>query len=347
MDLRSAYRLQLMEKIGAPLLAALPGGMDGEKAAETVAALIGKSIEAGLSLSQAMKLSDDDGDIDSIRLSLAALTAPLLARAYKDSGKMPDEAALATLTKGLEAALVFSENFTAAIDHTARLKSLHEPLPMIDTAQISLLTLSALAPAVQAVQQFSFGQSGPVLIKDIAARLEGVAAQLAASADGSEGDQAFARLMLLRALAEMYAACHMRQVSAHEGEAEPDIASVWAAFEEQAAMLLALSGAAVPGGEVAADTTAPAAPDPQTPPLQSASPAAPASPMGFFKKGGESEAPPAESGPESGPTPDLDNSSPPAADPSPAPASAPPTSKEGANPMSFFKPGAKKPADDA
>ncbi len=307
MDSRSAYRLQLMEKLGAPLLSALPAGMDGEKAAETVAALIGRSVQAGLQLSQSMRLSDTDGDIDSIRLSLAAIAAPLLADAYKSSGRIPEDSAIEKLVKGLEAALVFAENFTPAIEHTARLKSLHDPLPVVDAAQIPLLTLNALSPAVQAVQHFPFGQNEAGLIKDIAARLEKNAAQLStATVIGNDGDQAFAKLIVLKALADLFAAAHRQVLAGHQGSAAPDIAAVWSLFDQQVAMMMALTGAAVPmaGG----DAKAPA------PVAQQGG-----SPMGFFKKPDEAAVPE-----------------------TPPPASAPPPAQTGGSPMAFFKPGTKK-----
>ncbi len=298
-----------MEKLGAPLLAALPPGMDGEKAAETVAALVAKSVQAGLLLGNAMKLSDEDGDIDSIRLSLAAIAAPLLGQFYKDSGRLPDDAAVEKLVKGLEAALVFSENFTPAMEHTARLKSLHNPLPVIDATQTALLSLNALTPAVQAVQHFSFGQSDAALVKDVSDRLQQTAQQLsAASVKGDEGDRAFGSLMLLRAISELFASAHGSVLRAHTGDAAPSLQSVWALFDAQVAMMSALSGAAVPAAQ-SSSGPAPAA--------QSGG-----NPMGFFKKGDEAPPPPPQ----------------PATDTPPA---SPPAATSG-SPMAFFKPGAKK-----
>lgn len=309
MDSRSSYRLQLMEKLGAPLLRALPAGMDGEKAAETVAALVAKSVQASLVLSQSMKLSDEDGNIDSIRLSLAALAAPLLADSYQALGKIPDDAAIEKLGKGLEATLVFAENFNPAIEHAARLKSLHEPLPVIDSTQVALLTLNALVPCVQAVHAFSYGQNETTLIKEIAERLQKTATQLSdASVKGDDGDRAFGRLMVMRALAEIYAGCHRRVLETHRGSDAPSLAPVWQAYDEQVAMLLALSGAAVP-----TQSQAPAA---------SSSESSGAAPMGFFKKPDEAQAPT---------TP-----------PPPAPEAPPSSPAASGSPMSFFKPGTKK-----
>lgn len=340
MDPRSAYRLQVMEKLGGPLLAALPPGMDGEKSAETLAALVAKSVQAGLALGNAMKLSDTDGDIDSIRLALAAIAAPLFGQSFKDTGRLPDDAAIDQLVKGLEAALVFSENFTPAQEHTARLKSLHNPLPVIDTTQISLLSLNALAPVAISLQQFSFGQSAPALVKDVAERLQDTAKALAEAAitKGEAADKAFAQLMVLRALAELFAAAHKNIVQGHKGDHAPTLDAIWSAFDEQAAMMFALSGSAVPGmqqNENAAPA-APASPAPQ--PQQSAAPpAAPAgNPMGFFKKGGD-EAPvpaaaPASKAPAGQPQDDTDNSS-------ASSSSSDSSSGGGGSPMSFFKKG--------
>ncbi len=312
MDSRSAYRLQLMEKLGAPLLAALPDGMDGERAAETVAALVGRSVQAGLQLSQSMKLTDQDGDIDSIRLSLAAIAAPLISHSFKETGRLPDDGAIEKIVKGMEATLVFAENFTPAIEHTARLKSLHNPLPLIDLTQITLLSLNALSPVVQALQQFSFGQGDASLIKDISGRIQTIAQQIsAASVKGDESDQAFGKLLILRALSELFAAAHASVLRGHKGDAAPTLDAVWQVFEQQAAMMLALSGAAVPTG--------------QTSKAPASTPVAQSGPMGFFKQG---DAAPAENAAAS------------ASIPPPPPPAAPPVSS--GSPMSFFKPGQKK-----
>lgn len=334
MDPRSAYRLQVMEKLGGPLLAALPPGMDGEKSAETLAALVGKSVQAGLALAAAMKLSDEDGDIDSIRLALAAIAAPLLAQSYKDTGKLPDDAIVEQLVKGLEAALVFSENFTAAQEHTARLKSLHTPLPVIDTAQISLLSLNALTPVAVCLQQFSFGQSAPALIKQVGERLQKTARELAAaSLDQPEnGDRAFAELMVLRPLAELFAATHARLLANHKGDDAPALDAVWQAFDEQAAMMFALSGAAV--DEAQQNTPKPSAPS--SPTAEASAPPPPGNPMGFFKKGDDqaAAAPQAEAAPAQPAQEDQTDTG--AQETSSGTASS---SGGGSNPMSFFKKG--------
>lgn len=328
-----------MEKLGGPLLASLPSGMDGEKSAETVAALVAKSVQAGLALGNAMKLSEQDGDIDSIRLSLAAIAAPLLGQSFKDTGKLPDDAAVEQLVKGLEAALVFSENFTPAQEHTARLKSLHTPLPVIDTTQTALLSLNALAPVAICLQQFSFGQSAPALVKEVAERLQTTAKQLAGAvvSSGDAGDQSFAQLMILRVLAELFAAAHRQAVQGHKGDNAPTLDAVYAAFDEQAAMMFALSGAAVTGVQQNANAAPVAPPTPAPPPQQSApaqAPAAGGNPMGFFKKGGDAPAAPA--------APDMPLPPPTAPDDAASSGetdSSGGSSSSGGGPMSFFKKG--------
>lgn len=336
MDPRSAYRLQVMEKLGGPLLASLPSGMDGEKSAETVAALVAKSVQAGLALGNAMKLSDTDGDIDSIRLSLAAIAAPLLGQSFKDTGRLPDDAAVEQLVKGLEAALVFSENFTPAQEHTARLKSLHNPLPVIDMTQIAMLSLNALSPVVVSLQQFSFGQTAPALVKDVGERLHSTAKALADAVTAKEdaGDKAFAQLMILRSLAELFAAAHKQVLGAHQGDAAPALDAVYAVFDQQVAMMYALSGAAVPGMPQTSNA-APAAPSAPTPQPQQGAPAqAPAaaggSPMGFFKKGGDTPA--AAPAPETPAAPQETTSE-------ETSSSGSSSSGGGGGPMSFFKKG--------
>ena len=96
MDQRSEFLLELLDKLGAPLMDAMqrsgPSELEG---AETLAALLGQSVQMGLSLAQKMDLKeegeDKESDSDAVRLSLSAMAGQFVAGSYVRQGHVPTE----------------------------------------------------------------------------------------------------------------------------------------------------------------------------------------------------------------------------------------------------------------
>lgn len=317
--------------MAAPLTAAAcavasrqPEGDDtARQEAERVAELLARTVQAGVALSASMDLKAADGESDSIRLALAALTGPLVAGQYRLTGKVPGDADIKRMVRAMEGVLTFSDNFAPEPESTARLTGLEAESPASDENQAHIQYVNALVPVVDAVASFPFGRPEAKLIQDVAGRLGARATALrkdmAASVSGAQARQA--ELGILRALAALYAACHKAQVeklmaldeAAREKLAaeSPDGAlpldPVWKAFDLRAEMVALIGRTAAPGGGDAA-SSGPAPAPAAAPAVEKAAPESPLAkvaqasppdaaekssasynPMGFFKTGGESE----------------------------------------------------------
>lgn len=80
MDMRNEFLLQLLQKLGAPLMKAVEKHSAGNQQADAnvLASLLSECVKISISLSQAMNLKTEDGDANAIRVSLATLAADLV-----------------------------------------------------------------------------------------------------------------------------------------------------------------------------------------------------------------------------------------------------------------------------
>ena len=291
MDSRTQFLLQLLQKLGAPLMEAVnsqPTGDDtGQKDAGVMAALLSESVKISISLSQAMNLKTTDGDTDAIRVALATLAGSLVADTYKQTGRLPAENDARRITKALEAVIVFADNFAPAAEHAQRLATLDNTPPFFDPVQTNIYSVHALLPAISAISEFSFGQADTRLIQEVAEHLGARAKDLQSKL--SAGGNAMGELVTLQALAQIYAGAHRTETTRlkTQGEGATTLDAVWASFDKQVAMLEILmrsmgGSATVSGGgggvKPAVETQAPA----ETAPPEEAKPAG--NPMAFFKK---------------------------------------------------------------
>lgn len=331
MDQRSAFLIELLDKLGVPLMEAVQAHARPDQPpaqeAGTLAALLGQSVQLGLSVAQKLDLKEGQGDADAVRLALAAMSAKLVGESYRLQGRIPGDGDTARLTRALESVLTFADNFTPSAEHTARLRTASAEKPLFDMAQSQVFYLSAMEPVLGAIAEFPFGQNETALIQSAAERLQQRAAMLREAMIGASAEKAessFAELMILQSLARIYADCHRgetaRILGANNNDAPPSVDVVWKAFDLRLAMLETLLNVAVPGD--APERAAPAAP--------SAAPiAAPVEP------------PPVQQNAE----PTVTITPPPDATPLPAPQNPPPQPQAqhqaappaaGGNPMSFF-----------
>ena len=356
------FAIKILEKIGAPLAAAIEAvplkGEDTEvEAAKIMAQMMGQAVQISIALNASLNITEsDEGQADSTRLALAALAAPLLADFYRQNERVPEDQDIKRIIKAQEAVLAFAENFSAASEEKSRLTTIDHDAPFFDETQVSLAVLQALTPVIGAIAEFPFGQSETKLLQDVADRLKTDAADIAKN--GKLGE-----VMAVKALAQLYADCHRAETqrlasASDENRGELSLDPVWEAYRIRVAMIDAVMGTET-GATGTQDTSAPSpaaekppiAPPPQeSAPAQEQAPAAapPASgnPMGFFKPGGGQTdnpatppAAPAETA-SSAPPAETPPSTPPAEDKASGSSDNPPT-----NPMGFFKPGAKKEDD--
>lgn len=325
-----------MNKIGVPLVRAIE--MKKERVSESddaqdVAKLLSRTVEMSVSLSQSLDLSGDEEQADSVRLSLAALSSPILADIYTGTQKVPDESDLKRISKIMESVLAFSDNFAPSQTHIARLQTFDGTPFYADETQNSLHIMRAMGPVFSALAEFSFGQSETSLMQDIFERLHNDAKELVMQLVLEESDDKpkmrHIELMILNALSEIYAQCHTSQTAQliamqEQGEEEPNLGidDVWKAYDKRKALAMALVSSILPdmgdggAGDGVVPTPVPAPqPEAQVPPVDIA------------------PVPVVESNPQ--PVPQ-------AAPQTPAPEVAPPPAVDSANggvgaPMSFFK----------
>jgi len=367
MDQRTQYLIQVLEKLGGPLMEAIqgaPGSKDSDSAqdAKTMAGLLSRSVEVSIAMTSALNITDKDGDPDAVRLALAAVAGPIIADLYENSGKVPEDAEVERITNALEAVLTFSSNFTPAAEHAQRLETLSGDKPLFDGTQAHIYTLHALIPVLNAITEFPFGNSETKLFQDVTRRLEEKAKSLNQVLSKENGSP-LGELIILKTLAEIYAACHKTETAkllSEDGErdSEPSLDPVWENFETRVAMLEAVTRSAVPGTEGAGasggteaappvfnkeklENQAPAASEVQQP---AEAPAQGDNPLSFFKKPKEQEASAPSAPPEQTPA------QPPAAAQNPSSDTSSQSTDTGnsdSNPMAFFKPGSKKTDDNA
>lgn len=308
MSQRTAFLLQVLEKIGAPLMAAVAeisgratpeSGSEASSAsreAERLATLLTKSVQVGVGLSTAIDSRDPAGREDSVRLTLTGLAAGLVSGQYRNTGKIPEDAEIKRLVTALEAVLTFADHFTPAPANTAGLASI-DPLAA-DSAQSEIRYMACFIPVIVAVTGFSFGRQERLLLQEIAARLVEKSDVLKTSLGMKEDNAGAQSLPLLASLARLYAQCHeeeTRRIAAPETTAGPSdsarsLERIWGDFDRRAGMLEFLARQIVPGntGKAESGTVAP-------PPVLAAVPVAPVmaqesperkraeNPMGFFK----------------------------------------------------------------
>lgn len=362
MDQRSTFLIELLDKLGVPLMEAVQAHARPDtppaQEAGTLAALLGQSVQLGLSVAQKLDLKEGQGDADAVRLALAAMSAKLVGESYRLQGRVPAENDTARMTRALEAVLTFADNFTPSAEHTARLRTASAEKPLFDMAQSQVFYLSAMEPVLGAIAEFPFGQNETTMIQSAAEKLQQRASMLREAMIGASAEKAessFAELMILQALARIYADCHRgetaRIVAANNNDAAPSIDVVWKAFDLRLAMLETLLNVAVP--DDAPERTAPAVPTaapiaaPAEPPAvqQNDAPSVTISPppdvavAPMPMPAPDAAAPAAPVAPGGGPMSFFGNKPPVQAIPGVAQPEAPPAEPpkiDPANPMSFF-----------
>ncbi|PJB72893.1 MAG: hypothetical protein CO093_01920 [Alphaproteobacteria bacterium CG_4_9_14_3_um_filter_47_13] len=282
MTQRSLFQVQILEKLGAPLMAAVSEVESRQNAAADdtrrqeagrVAELLGKAVSLGVALSSSMDMKDAGSHDDSVRLALTALSGQIIAGQYKLAGKVPNENDIKRMVKTLEAVLTFSDNFTPAAENTSRLENMDPSRFSLDENQINIQYMGTLAPVINIVAGFSFGRPEAKLMQEIADKLVLRARQLREKVftDGTEQTTRQAELLILKALSCLYVECHREemdrlmamdvQTRAQAAESSGGLLSmegVWQSFDTRAGMMEVLGLASMPDRESAGNVSSPA-----------------------------------------------------------------------------------------
>lgn len=269
MDIRSSFLLQVLEKLAAPLVAAIsevsvrqmmipdptqPGSMRPE--AEQVAGLLTKSTQMSIGLSELVDFKLPEAEADSLRLALTSLSSPLMANIYRLAGRAPTEAEIDRISEAMRAVITYSESFSPAGDVTVRMSQIDADFFPADPIQVSILYMSALLPAVNSVMAYSFGFPEKKLVQDVAERLVREAQILRGRMfpEIVEPKQmAQADLAILRISALIYSQCHfaeMAKLMATEEQVRqgmaPAMTTLWQSFILRMQMLEVLGDALIP-----------------------------------------------------------------------------------------------------
>ncbi len=214
---RSAYQLQILEKVAAPLLAATEARQPGETRAEAaiVAELLARSVRSGLTLAQVMDVQEQGADGESVRLALSALAASIVAGLYRQSGQVPGDADMQRQIMALSAALTFADNFSPAAENTGRLAALGAGALPADETQVMIQCLHALTPVVTTIAGYSFGRAENKLMQEVTERLVRQAGQMAQRLlpDVAPAERKLAELNFLRALSPLYCEAHRAETA--------------------------------------------------------------------------------------------------------------------------------------
>lgn len=261
-DQRTQFLIQVLEKIGGPLTAAvtiMPGQTeDNPQDAKRVAELLNRSVQLGLSVAEGMNVRDE-AQADGVHLALAAFASPLVAGQYMVNGRVPGDLEIRRLSGALQAVLTFADTFTPAADSTLRLQNSEAGSAPADEALIHIQMLTAFAPVFQVVAAYAFGRPENKLIQEIAGRLIDRAEDLREDIFGTDLPPKTMRqidLVLLKVLGGLYASAHAGETQRlmNMGDAARNASgsgvtmdNVWVIFDKSTEMAKIVTEQIIPG----------------------------------------------------------------------------------------------------
>ena len=258
MDKKHQTFLQVFEKLGTPLIAAVnevaarTGGASTEKEdAEKLAQLLTSVTKASIELSEKTDLTQSDADKDDLRLGLTSVVTPLIASLYQMSGKMPAGADAQRFSEAFQALASYVDNFVSIKDAANRIKQMEDGQFFADENQIRLQTLNTLVPIVNSVVAFPFGEQPGKLIRKVTDRLLSDARDIQGEVlpDLPKGEKEHAQLSLLKGMVIVYAQSHFaemaRIVSSQDQQKREgsglSMDPVWQAYDARIDMLKVLA----------------------------------------------------------------------------------------------------------
>lgn len=275
MTQRSAFQIQILEKLGAPLVSAVghvsaqtAGDEQGsQQDAGRVAELLNKAVSISIGLANTMDVRGADSEADATRLALAAIAGALISEQYRQTKKVPGDNDTKRLTNALEAVLTFSDSFVPSDENTIRLENIEPGSVVLDENQANIQYVSTLSPVVNIVALYAFGRPESKLAQDISGRLIKKTKQISHEilAGLTEQQVKSAELSILSAFVQLYVECHRAEMdkilnlddqarakAAEAGGGMLSMDPVWESFEFRASMVDALARQICPpaaGGE--------------------------------------------------------------------------------------------------
>jgi len=265
METKTAFLLQVLEKLAAPMIAAIsevsvrqslipdpsqPGAMRPE--AEQVAGLLTKSTQLSIGLANLMDMCSEESEADSVRLALTSLASPLMSNIYRLAGRSPNDSEIQRIADAMGAVVSYSDGYRTAADANVRMSQIDADFFPADDSQVSLLYMSALLPVVNSIMAYSFGQPEKKLERLVRESKFLRAKMFPEIAEGSMA--AKADLALLRMAGLIYSQCHfaeMAKLMATEDQVRqgmaPTMTALWQSFILRMQMLEILGDTLIPG----------------------------------------------------------------------------------------------------
>ena len=253
MDPKTDYILQMIEKIGGPLLASMSDvaarkDQPIETQAQKIAELLGSTVQMSIALGDIIdigKISPEEAE--TLRVALAALAAPIVADQYRLLEKNPAQNQLQSIAGALETVMTFSDNFTLSPEAIERLKSLEgQSGPVHDTHQSLLMYLSGFVPVVDSIAAYSFGLPEKKMIQDVSNKISERAKALSSSIAGADNADLQKSISgpIIKVLGTLYSACHTEEMKTITAMDDPDqkaidgaLAKLWDRFDLKVSML--------------------------------------------------------------------------------------------------------------
>lgn len=270
MKARTEYLVQVIEKIGGPLLDAVTANSakdDGvtisKEQAEQVATLLAKTVQLSISLGKLIEIEKTEADVtDSLRVAMAGLASPIIASQYRHSGKAPSDDDMGKLGNALEAVMTFSDNFSPSPENAERLKTLMSNGSPVDIHQVNVQYIHAFVPVADVITRFPFGQAEKKMVQDAAEKITAKAKAIREDIFGDIEDKDTQRLYelgIVKALADLYTHCHTQEMDKLMALQEPDadaqtkaLSALWDNFKMRAETLQTLAENIMPKGVKAA-----------------------------------------------------------------------------------------------
>lgn len=265
MDQRTTFLIQVLERIGTPLAAAVTSvpAQQAQKVddvvrqdAQRVAELLSRSVQLGLTLAEGMNVRDVE-QADGVHLSLAALCGPLVAGHFLGTGgRIPGDQDIKRLSGTLQAVLTFADHFTPAADSTLRLENMNPGDQPADEHLVSVQMLQAFVPVMQVISEYAFGRPENKFLQEVSGRLMSRVRELREVIFGpglNPKAASQAELVLLQLVCNIYATSHrseMLRLMAMDDKARmsatvsPD--GIWPLFDQRVEMVSLLAGIIVP-----------------------------------------------------------------------------------------------------
>lgn len=319
MDQRTAFLIQVLERIGTPLATAVTAmpvqntevtDAIVRQDAQRVAELLNRSVQLGLSMAESMNVRDA-ARADGVHLALAAFASPLIAGQFMAAGgRIPGDAEVKRLATSLQAVLTFADNFIPAADSTMRLQNMDPGDFPADEHMVYVQMLQAFSPVLQVISEFAFAKPEHRLLQDVSARLVIRAEDLRKGMFGPDMPSRAARqadLVLLHLVCGLYAASHrtetLRLMAMDDKTRASTVISmdgVWNLFDKRVEMVRLMADQIIPpvsasGGAESARGAQPGRQQqfmekrPAFPPPERGS-EKPANPMAFFAPGAKKRA---------------------------------------------------------